>query len=438
MYILMSFAMTILRLQGCIIRYLPFSQIISKKEKRNLFVWTSVLLILEFSFLCYTFYTHGNNLYRFKFFLLIGALPYIAIAMYAIKNRISQHIFIVGIQSIYTYFLHTIAALILVNFFKNQPHDHLLLTQSAIYTLLFCISIFPVSNILKKIFTSYHLVNDKYYWNVICLLPLLLFFSNTLLIVNNDWINSWQQILSRFLLCCASFIVCKSIILDLQTLQSTFQLNNEKKILNLQVDSLKQQSTLLENTHKEINIMRHDMRHNLQLLNSFLLENNIKEALNLISSLNNNLEQNKVTKFCNNSIINATLSVYLKKAVNNNIVLNHNLKLPSTLNINENDFAILLANLLENAINASLLQPINDRSINIVVNFSNDQICLVIDNKFNETINFDDNNFPITLKTGHGLGMESLKSFTKKYKASVVFTHQEGLFQVCLCFINKF
>ena len=51
---------------------------------------------------------------------------------------------------------------------------------------------------------------------------------------------------------------------------------------------------------------------------------------------------------------------------------------------------------------------------------------------------FDDNNFPITLKTGHGLGMESLKSFTKKYKASVVFTHQEGLFQVCLCFINKF
>ena len=34
--------------------------------------------------------------------------------------------------------------------------------------------------------------------------------------------------------------------------------------------------------------------------------------------------------------------------------------------------------------------------------------------------------------------LDSLKSFTKKYKASVVFTHQEGLFQVCLCFINKF
>jgi sensor histidine kinase regulating citrate/malate metabolism len=126
------------------------------------------------------------------------------------------------------------------------------------------------------------------------------------------------------------------------------------------------------------------------------------------------------------------LSIYITKAKSQNIQVSHKIDLPATLHVNDNEMAILLSNLLENAINANLKQPVNDRKIRITVKNEKKQIVISIKNRFTGIVSFDKEGLPLTHLKGHGLGMRSLSLFKKNYNATVFCTHKGGWFSILI------
>ncbi len=160
-----------------------------------------------------------------------------------------------------------------------------------------------------------------------------------------------------------------------------------------------------------------------------LEDNRLSDAKEYIRSRTTLLDSTKVINFCREPLINAALSIYIRQAKSLGFSIKHKINLPPNLRVSENDFSILLSNLLENAINAGCTQPNSARQLSIIVQHSGRQCVVEIANNFDGVLELDENNLPCTSRVGHGIGMASLAAFVKKYDVQATFTQSDG--RVC-------
>jgi sensor histidine kinase regulating citrate/malate metabolism len=192
--------------------------------------------------------------------------------------------------------------------------------------------------------------------------------------------------------------------------------------LNLQIKSISDSAYLIEKKEEKIKILRHDMRHHTQMLFSFISENEIDKALDMLKKLNTELSPIGVAKFCQNQIINSAISIYAHKAISSQTKLEYEIFFPKELPFDENDIAILFANVLDNAVNASLSQLEENRTIKIKSKYEQNQLVIFVENYYAGNVLFDNKGIPISQKSGHGFGTKSMLSIVKKYNGTAVFT----------------
>lgn len=89
-------------------------------------------------------------------------------------------------------------------------------------------------------------------------------------------------------------------------------------------------------------------------------------------------------------------------------------------------------NLLENALHASLKQPVTDRAVKVSAQCAEGQFVLSVANRFEEPLLFDQEGLPYSEMLGHGTGMISLRAFLRKYAAQCDFRQQDGWVTVML------
>ena len=110
------------------------------------------------------------------------------------------------------------------------------------------------------------------------------------------------------------------------------------------------------------------------------------------------------------------------------IKVSHKIDWPAKTSTDENDVAVLVSNLLENAITAGLKQKYPaERKISVIMRNAGGQNVLEIENRFNLPIKLGENGLPYTSRIGHGLGMASLEIFAKKYDAFVDLSHEDEI-----------
>lgn len=174
-------------------------------------------------------------------------------------------------------------------------------------------------------------------------------------------------------------------------------------------------------------IDRHDTRHMLCTAATLLKEGNVSDTLDYISQSVRRFETHTPVRYCQDVIINATLSSYFEQAKEAGIVLETCLQFSDMLPVDSGEFAIVLANALENAINACRLLPKEERRIAIRCN-STPKLLLEISNPCSEPIAFSADGLPIATENGHGIGTRSIYAFCKKYQALYDFSVTDGLF----------
>ena len=145
------------------------------------------------------------------------------------------------------------------------------------------------------------------------------------------------------------------------------------------------------------------------------------------------LDSTRVKIFCLAPLVNVVLSIYLQHAKEIGIKVSHKVDLPPKFATDESDLAVLLSNLLENAINACKQQKNpSEREISVIMRHNGRQYLLDISNRYDYPLNFDENGLPYTKKIGHGIGMASLKTFAEKYDAFIDFSQENGFVRLTM------
>ena len=113
-------------------------------------------------------------------------------------------------------------------------------------------------------------------------------------------------------------------------------------------------------------IYRHDMRHHLLVLEKLAEQSNVESVVQYISSLNGRLSETEKERYCENPTINAVLAASIGQAKEAHCSVTANVLLPSELPLDEMDVCVVLANAVENAVNACLkIKKQKDRYIRI-------------------------------------------------------------------------
>ena len=424
--IFFSVVMTIIQLSGTYLRYLPFSRTISEKERAELkklfFLWTFADLVLNF-----ILFADGLNYRAYKIALFGLWIPYFIISLKIIRGKIPQHIFVFGMDGLWCFMLHSFAGMFVALIYGNMTEEFIS-TQMIFYLILFFVLLKVEREFFINLLPTNKLFEEKSLKWFVAIFPLAIFIGTTIEIIDVTFVTTWRERFSRWFFPIFFFLMYRSM--NLATKQAVEKQRNEQKmrILNRQMENLNEQNDLMRKNQEEVSELQQNLFETYQVIENLLARGKKDEAMKFIQQQADSLDATRTKIFYLEPLINAALSIYFRRAEELGIKVNHKIDMLNKKSVDESDLAVLLSNLLENAITAIKKQePPANREISLMIRELNGQNLLSISNSCNYHVNIGENDLPYTTEPGHGLGMSSLEIFAKKYNAIVDFTQDNNI-----------
>ncbi|MEG1943252.1 MAG: GHKL domain-containing protein, partial [Angelakisella sp.] len=236
------------------------------------------------------------------------------------------------------------------------------------------------------------------------------------------------RIISEFLPALMVFFYVWFIVAYHHEVQQKMQIQMEKNMLSLQMESAKFQLTILRATQEQAVIYRHDMRHHLSMIDSFAQQGALDKIMEYLANAQHKLTTITPIRFCENDTVNLLLSSFSGKAEEQAIILNVDADLPSELNIPDTELCSVLSNGLENALHAvSKFEDSTLRKIFVTCNTNRNKLLIEIENAYIGEIKMNDHT-PSSTKVGHGYGCKSMRSIAEKRNGFCTFAATNGIF----------
>ena len=227
------------------------------------------------------------------------------------------------------------------------------------------------------------------------------------------------------------FLFNTIFLLMANSLNKNARLQQENQFLSMQ----QQRYESLKAAIEEARQARHDMRHQMNQL-SALAEAGDLDGLKAYLAKTVSRIPNLDMCFCENRAADSVVGYYCAMAKRDEIPFRARLDLPETLPVDEIDMCLVLSNLLENALEASLRTAPGRRQIEITACVHADRILLIeVENAFDGEINERNGVFRSSKRRENGIGIQSVTRIAEKTGGTSTFTHQNGTFtaKVMLC-----
>lgn len=219
-----------------------------------------------------------------------------------------------------------------------------------------------------------------------------------------------------------------------RSLISQYRIQTERQaaaLLTAQISALKGKLQKVQEVEDGIRIQRHDLRHQLQAVRELVAQGDREAALDFLDAAQKRLGKQKVVRWCSQPVLDAVFTSYFDQARGEGIRVEASVSLPEALPVDEGELAIVLANALENAINANLELPPERRELRCKL-LGTPGVMLEIENPCAGSVAFDDEGLPMAEREGHGLGVQSISAFCRRHGAVCSFTQTGPLFRLRL------
>lgn len=218
------------------------------------------------------------------------------------------------------------------------------------------------------------------------------------------------------------------MILENTERENKLKLQADAEIMKIATKAMKERIAVSENIMQQDRAMRHDRRHFEALLQTLLQEGNTQEAIECLNERLNQ-EPHGVKKYCENTTLNAAITHYVAVAEEKSIKVNISATIPADLNVDEMQLAIVISNLIENAIHACEKVPENERRIDINARYKS-QLLIEISNSCADKIVLDAEGHPFSNEENHGIGTRSVLNFINQTDSEIRYIAEEKTFKV--------
>ncbi len=216
-------------------------------------------------------------------------------------------------------------------------------------------------------------------------------------------------------------------ILLITVLSHHHQTELENQQMRLQLQYQVQYAETVRQQEESVHRLRHDLKTTISALHDFLHQNQLSEMEEYLNKYTTSIFETASIVHTNQPFLNAILNTKMTYAKEHGIAcICHS---PATLPaISGMDYCSLLGNLLDNAIEASLLLSV--REIAVTIDLTDSKLTITIKNRIQNSILEVNPHLHTTKgnKSNHGHGIPTIKEIAKKYNGEVDFYESDGWF----------
>lgn len=241
-------------------------------------------------------------------------------------------------------------------------------------------------------------------------------------------LNNLSCIILFTALMSANAVCAGSIRKSVLAAEYALKLKNVDELLSMQKKQYSQMALTIEQTSQT----RHDLHHQLDTMSALLHAGKYEELGNYLSSYEK--EVPKADILSGNAVADAVIGHYLAIARDADIDISYQLNFPAKCRIEDPDLSVIMGNCLENAVEACLKLPQEQRSIHVVSLIQGAYFGLTFENSFDGSIVKQGDTFLSIKREGKapGIGLASVSSIVSKYNGSVEISYTEKRFRIAL------
>lgn len=190
----------------------------------------------------------------------------------------------------------------------------------------------------------------------------------------------------------------------------------------------------LEQNQQTVRRLRHDMKNHLNIIGTFLRDNEVEQAKEYFQELNQEFASN-LKVYCPNKIVNAVLNSKEQLALDSNIQCVFQIDLETSPKVDDIDLCSILGNTIDNAIEALRKVPkLSERTLSLKARYTNSFFSYEIKNSKINEIQKKGGRFLTEKieKEAHGIGLRSVQTIVEKYNSDMDISYTNDTFTVTI------
>lgn len=181
--------------------------------------------------------------------------------------------------------------------------------------------------------------------------------------------------------------------------------------------------------YRQMRGWRHDYRNHIQTMKAYAASGDMKSIQSYLDALDTDLSTVDTVVKTGNSMADAILNSKISLAKSRQIAVQADAHIPLALKISALDLCVILGNLFDNAIEASLTLPEEQRKIRIYMDMKNTQLYLSFMNfTASKKLVKRNGRFSTTKGEGHGFGLASIDRIVERLDGYISRNSEDGAF----------
>lgn len=266
-------------------------------------------------------------------------------------------------------------------------------------------------------------------WYTFWILPLVFIGLNQFMVPVNSNILFQGRIMKGYIVISLALLAILGLFYALfytmaRSLTKNDQLRQENQFLSMQQARYDNLRTAIEETRHA----RHDLRHHFNHLAAMAENGELDKIKSYLSAAQGKLPSLEM-HFSDNRAVDSVIGHYCAAAQRDGIPFAARIDLPEVLGMDEMDVCLVLSNLLENALEASMRLPSEKRRISMEAYLHGDRLLLIcVENTFGGQIKEKNGVFRSSKRKGNGVGIQSVRRIAEKNGGGASFQYEDGVF----------
>ncbi|MBP3521297.1 MAG: GHKL domain-containing protein [Oscillospiraceae bacterium] len=210
---------------------------------------------------------------------------------------------------------------------------------------------------------------------------------------------------------------------------SFFSKQVDKRLAAYQRELIETHYREVENMYRQTRGWRHDYRNHIQTMKAYAAQGDLEAIKKYLDMLDVDLNTVDTVVKTGNSMADAILNSKISLAKARNIPVKVDAHIPVQLKMSELDLCCIIGNLFDNAIEASMKLPENQRLIRVYMDMKGTQLYISFTNfTAGGKLNKAGKGFRTSKGEGHGFGLVRIDAIVERLEGYLSRNSEEGAF----------
>lgn len=203
----------------------------------------------------------------------------------------------------------------------------------------------------------------------------------------------------------------------------------DKRIAAYQRELIKTHYAEVDNMYRQMRGWRHDYRNHIQTMKSYAASEDMESIKRYLDELDTDLATVDTVIKTGNRMTDAILNSKISLAKSKNIPVTADAHIPVELKISEIDLCVIIGNLFDNAIEASMKLPESERMIRVYMDMKGSQLYISFTNFTAVSKQKKVGGIYLSSKgEGHGFGLNRMDNVVKRMGGYLRRNSEDGAF----------